>query len=37
VKTFSEPSSLEAVDLRCTRGERTLFDGLGFTLRGGEL
>ena len=29
--------SLEAVDLRCTRGERTLFDGLGFALRGGEL
>lgn len=30
-------SSLEAVDLRCTRGERTLFKGLAFTLRGGEL
>ena len=29
--------SLEAVDLRCARGERTLFDGLGFTLKGGEL
>ena len=29
--------SLEAVDLRCVRGERTLFDGLSFTLRGGEL
>jgi heme exporter protein A len=29
--------SLEAVDLQCTRGERTLFDSLGFTLRGGEL
>ncbi len=29
--------SLEAVDLQCTRGERTLFDRLGFTLRGGEL
>ena len=29
--------SLEAVDLHCTRGERTLFGGLGFTLRGGEL
>jgi heme exporter protein A len=29
--------SLEAVDLQCTRGERTLFNGLGFTLRGGEL
>jgi heme exporter protein A len=29
--------SLEAVDLRCVRGERTLFEGLSFTLRGGEL
>jgi len=29
--------SLEAVDLHCTRGERTLFKGLAFTLRGGEL
>ncbi len=29
--------SLEAVDLSCTRGERTLFQGLGFSLRGGEL
>ncbi len=29
--------SLEAVDLRCVRGERTLFDGLRFRLRGGEL
>jgi heme exporter protein A len=29
--------SLEAVDLQCTRGERTLFDGLSFALRGGEL
>lgn len=29
--------SLEAVDLRCARGERTLFDGLSFNLRGGEL
>ena len=29
--------SLEAVDLQCTRGERTLFNGLGFRLRGGEL
>ena len=28
---------LEAVDLQCARGERTLFSGLGFTLRGGEL
>ena len=30
-------TSLEAVDLRCTRGERTLFEGLSFTLKGGEL
>lgn len=30
-------SPLEAVDLRCVRGERTLFQGLSFTLRGGEL
>lgn len=29
--------SLEAVDLHCVRGERTLFNGLGFRLRGGEL
>lgn len=29
--------SLEAVDLGCTRGERTLFQGLAFALRGGEL
>jgi heme exporter protein A len=29
--------SLEAVDLRCVRGERTLFDGLSFALAGGEL
>ena len=35
-KTSGIPS-LEAVDLQCTRGERTLFNGLGFTLRGGEL
>jgi heme exporter protein A len=28
---------LEAADLRCTRGERTLFDRLSFSLRGGEL
>jgi heme exporter protein A len=32
-----ESPSLEAVDLGCTRGERTLFTGLGFALRGGEL
>jgi heme exporter protein A len=30
-------SSLEATNLRCTRGERTLFDSLAFTLHGGEL
>jgi heme exporter protein A len=29
--------SLEATDLRCVRGERTLFEGLSFTLKGGEL
>ena len=29
--------TLEAVDLHCVRGERTLFEGLGFVLRGGEL
>jgi len=29
--------ALEAVDLRCTRGERTLFEGLSFALKGGEL
>jgi heme exporter protein A len=29
--------SLEAIDLRCTRGERTLFEALSFTLKGGEL
>ncbi|KPK20562.1 MAG: cytochrome c biogenesis heme-transporting ATPase CcmA [Betaproteobacteria bacterium] len=28
---------LEAIDLQCTRGERTLFSGLDFRLRGGEL
>lgn len=28
---------LEAVDLQCVRGERALFSGLGFRLRGGEL
>ena len=28
---------LEAVDLQCARGERTLFSGLDFRLRGGEL
>jgi heme exporter protein A len=29
--------SLEAVGLRCVRGERTLFEGLNFTLGAGEL
>ncbi|HKW36231.1 MAG TPA: cytochrome c biogenesis heme-transporting ATPase CcmA [Burkholderiales bacterium] len=29
--------SLEAVSLRCARGERTLFDGLNFKLGAGEL
>jgi len=28
---------LELTDLECTRGERTLFRGLGFALRSGEL
>ena len=35
-KTQAIPS-LEAVDLHCVRGGRTLFDGLNFKLRGGEL
>ena len=30
-------SSLEAIDLHCARGERSLFSALSFTLRGGEL
>jgi len=30
-------ASLEAIDLHCARGERRLFSGLNFTLRGGEL
>jgi len=33
----SRSASLEAVDLRCVRGESTLFEGLSFTLAGGEL
>src|SRR2546428_11515862 len=37
MKNMPGIASLEAVDLQCTRGERTLFDGLGFMLRGGEL
>jgi len=28
---------LEAIDLECVRGDRTLFRGLSFTLRGGEM
>jgi heme exporter protein A len=30
-------TSLEAIDLRCVRGERTLFQDLSFKLQGGEL
>jgi heme exporter protein A len=30
-------SSLEAIDLHCARGERSLFSALSFTVRGGEL
>ena len=30
-------TSLESIDLRCVRGERSLFQGLSFTLKGGEL
>jgi len=30
-------TTLEAIDLRCVRGERTLFEDLSFTLKGGEL
>jgi len=29
--------SLEAIDLHCARGERSLFSALSFTVRGGEL
>jgi len=28
---------LEAIDLECVRGDRTLFRGVSFTLRGGEM
>jgi len=35
-KTPATPA-LEALDLQCKRGERTLFSGLAFSLRGGEL
>jgi heme exporter protein A len=37
VKLFSECPPFEGIDLQCTRGERTLFSALSFTLRGGEL
>jgi heme exporter protein A len=37
VKKTQAIPSLEAVDLHCVRGGRTLFDGLNFKLRGGEL
>ncbi len=37
MKSFSGIPSLEAVDLQCTRGERTLFRGLAFALGGGTL
>lgn len=37
ISQAAKVGSLEAVDLKCTRGERTLFAGLAFTLRGGEL
>ena len=37
VETPSVVPPLEAVDVRCARGERTLFDQLSFTLKGGEL
>src|SRR2546428_6422682 len=37
MKNIPGIASLEAVDLQCKRGERTLFDGLGFALGGGEL
>jgi len=37
VEKRSTIPSLEAVGLDCVRGERTLFEGLAFTLRGGEL
>ena len=30
-------AQLTAIDLRCTRGERTLFSGLTFTLNSGEI
>jgi heme exporter protein A len=37
VKALLDGGSLEATALQCTRGERTLFSGLDFRLRGGEL
>jgi heme exporter protein A len=37
VSPLLDGGALEARALRCTRGERTLFSGLDFTLRAGEL
>jgi heme exporter protein A len=37
VSLLSDGAALEARALGCTRGERTLFSGLDFTLRGGQL
>jgi heme exporter protein A len=37
VNPLSDGVALEGTALECTRGERTLFAGLAFTLRGGEL
>ncbi|HEY6864333.1 MAG TPA: cytochrome c biogenesis heme-transporting ATPase CcmA [Burkholderiales bacterium] len=34
---LTDGAALEATALRCTRGERTLFSDLSFTLRGGDL
>ena len=37
MRSLLDGGSLEATALRCTRGERTLFKGLDFALRGGQL
>jgi len=37
VSLLADGAALEATALRCTRGERTLFADLSFTLRGGDL
>ena len=37
MRSLLDGGSLAATSLRCTRGERTLFTGLDFELRGGEL